>query len=244
MAREKLCGRTAEELIDFRAEYEDLKTEYKQFSKPFDEHYCLASITTQPSEYDGPDRYCCQPALKDRDYCNYHKKYENLSPTANMTHGLNALRNHLVDDFSEDEQEAYEDIVEMWGDYYDIEDPSSMDTLQSMAVEIVREVRADVVAQEHRDAAQYTDDGLTRLKEEFGPEGETVGYDQVPNHIVDIRQSTRRLIEKLKRNLGITRKHQDKMNAEEDKSSTIEALSESVADSLDGGEYDPDEFEE
>lgn len=238
MANEKLTGALSEELAELQEEHEG-----SDRNKSFEEQYCLVRIPHQPDDYEGPQRYCTRFQLNDESVCYYHRYMRHLDPLANMKHGLRALRKNLIADFSDDEREAYEDIVEVWSDYYNIEDPAAMDTLESMAVEIVREVRADAVAQEHREAGNYIDDGMTRLKEEFGPEGESA-YDHVSDHIIDIRQRTRRLIEKLKDNLGITRKHQDTMDAETSKTETLDAISESMSDSLAGGEYNPDEFEE
>lgn len=189
----------------------------------------------------------------DIDFCYRHRfmrhlesgeHTEHLDPTANMSHGLRALRKYLIEDFSDDEREAYETIVSEWQEYYDIEDPSSVDTLESMAVEIVREIRADRMIEEHKNNARYTDEGLTLLKENYGPDGSFQNTEPVPDHIVEYRQKARRLAEKLKTNLGITRKHQEKLDAESSKTETLEAISSSVSDSLDGGEYDPDEFED
>lgn len=236
MGRQEVGGKTVEELAELHEQHLDSGPDVD-----FEEYYCLTKCK-QPDDYDGPKRYCSR-ITRSSDFCWSHRQCENLSPTANMTHGLTALRKHFVDDFSDDERKAYEEIVEEWSEYYNIEDPSSIDTLEAMAIEIVREVRADQVAERHRNSAGYTDDGLTRLKEEFGPDGDVAGHDNVPNHIVDISQSTRSSIEKLKDKLGITRKHQDRMTAETDKTAQLEAISESVSASLDGGTYDPDEFE-
>jgi hypothetical protein len=64
------------------------------------------------------------------------------------------------------------------------------------------------------------------------------------HHLLSISQSQRRLIEKLKDNLGLTRKHQDEMDAM-DGSGTIQFLSEGMESALkdEEKEYDPDDWD-
>lgn len=240
MAKLEITGASPEELEDLREEYRE--TPQAARGVPFGDAYCLTKIQNQPDDYDGPERFCKTRTMNGRDdYCQFHEHYENLSPTANMTHGVTALRKHLVESFSEAEQEAYHEIREEWVDYYDLEAPGDIDTVESMAVSIIREFRADMVI-EGGDGA--TDTPLTTIRNVFGPEGELVDQEDVPHYLLEERRSIRRLIERCKENLDITRKRRNKHEVEQDKSGQLEAISKSVDEAIEGGEYDPDKYDE
>lgn len=241
MAANEVTGKTPEQLKELEAEWED-----RDKDADFEDAYCLTKIQRQPDDYDGPTRYCSQRTLRGRDdFCVNHEHYENLDKLANMQSGVKALRENLKEDFTEAEQEAYDTIMEEWPEYYDIEDPSSLETLESLAVELVREVRADMVVEEYRtDNPRGDDRGFTKVKDVFGPEGGVVGTEDVPNYILEERRKCRRLIEKMKDNLGITRKHQDRMDAEEEKANSIDTVTQGISDAIEGGEYNPDDFQE
>lgn len=229
MAANEVTGATPEGLEELKEEF--LDTKRGQSGVPFDDAFCLTKIQRQPEDYDGPVRYCQRWTCKDRtDFCPHHEHYENLETLAAMKHGVKAMREHLKADFNEREQEAYDRVVEEWADYYGIEDPSSMDTLESLAVEIVREVRADKVIE---------DEGMKKFRTVYGPNGEREEEDEA-HYLLEERRAIRNLIQKLKRDLGITRKHRQKMEVEEDKASHLDALSEQVSDSIEGGDYEPE----
>lgn len=244
MSKWEINGATPEELEGLKEEY--LQTRRGQDGVPFDDAYCLFTIPKQPEDYDGPERYCTSYTAKGRtDVCRSHKKnVDNLDPTAPMKHGLRALQKNVVEDFTEAEQAAYDAIYEGWSDHYDIEDPGSLDTLHSLAVEIVKESRADRVVEDYRDRNDGSDDGLTKVKAVYGPEGGVVGTEDVPNYVLEERRKLRRAIQSMKDDLGITRKHQDKMEVAEEAAGITE-----VADEMDEAisgdhEYDPEKFED
>lgn len=249
MAKREVTGRPRES--DEEPDLQDLRDDYIGTPKerdgvPFEHAYCLAGIHSQPDDYDGPeDRYCCKRTRQGRtDYCSFHEHYENLHDPhlASMTHGVRATREGLRKSFSEKEQKAFEEIVYEWSDYMETDNPAAMDTLESLAIEIIREVRADAVLE---------DEGLKKFRKvwtEEGPARDDMGNvveEDEAHYLLSERRSIRNSIEKMKKNLGLTPKHRDKMTAESEKTDSMRAFMDDVNEAIESedAEYDPDDFE-
>lgn len=240
MAKREVSGRPATsahepDLDDLEAEYED--TPKARSGVPFEEAYCLTNIQRQPEEYDGPNRFCTRRTAKDSDrFCPVHAHYKHLSKTANMKHGVRALREHLLDDFDAKEQEAYRIITEEWPEYYDRVDPSSTEDFHTMAIEIVREVRADAIIQ---------DEGLTHMSDVYH-EDQVVGQEEQSHYMLSERRAIRSEIGKIKDRLGITPRHLDRMDAEEERSESLSGLRDKMNENIDvdEGSFDPDQFDD
>jgi len=249
MASGELTGGTPEDLADIRADFEG--TPVQESGVPFERAYCLNEIGKQPEEYDGPQRYCQRRAAKYTDNngkeryapsCNFHGgrkgcTEENLDKLANLSHGYYAMQEHLLEDLTDPEREAYDTIMERGADQGITRDADffSWESLQSLALNIVTDRRLRQIINE---------EGVVRSVNEFSAQGELLDQQDEEHHLLGVSQSQRRLIEKLKENLGLTRKHQDEMDAIEE-GGTIEFLSEGMESALeDGEEYDPEDWED
>jgi hypothetical protein len=250
MAAGELTGWTAEELKDLRSDFEG--TPVHQSGVHFETAYCLNKIGKQPDEYDGPQRFCVNRAKKYEDddgkeqyapACRFHggrkgdTADENLEKLANLSHGYYAMQEHLLEDLSDEEEEAYEEIMERGAEkgITRENDFFSWESLQSLALNIVTDRRL---------RKTINDEGVVRTVNEYSAQGELLDQQEEEHHLLKISQSQRRLIEKLKENLGLTRKHQDEMEAIEE-GGRIEFLSEGMESALeDGEEYDPEDWED
>lgn len=250
MAAGELTGGTPQDLAQLRRDFRG--TPVHESGVDFDEAYCLSEIGKQPDDYDGPQRYCENRASKYTDdngkeqyapCCRFHggrshaeHTEENLEKLANLSHGYYAMQEHLLEDLTEEEREAYDEIMERGAEkgITRDEDFFSWESLQSLALNIVTDRRLRMVINE---------EGVVRTVNEYSAQGELLDRQDEEHHLLGISQSQRRLIEKLKENLGLTRKHRDEMDAIEE-GGTIEFLSEGMESALeDGEEYDPDDWE-
>lgn len=251
MAAGDLTGGVAEDLAELRQDFQGTPVNKEGYD--FDEAYCLSEIGKQPDEYDGPQRYCTKRAkvLTENNEkvgyapcCRFHgglshaeHTEENIKGPQALSHGYYAMEEHLLDDLSDEEQQAYDTIMAR-GEEKGItkeEDFFSWETLQSLALNIVTDRRLRQVV---------NDEGVVRTVNEYSAQGELLDQNEEEHHLLKISQSQRRLIEKLKENLGLTRKHQDEMDAIEE-GGTIEFLSEGMESALDDGEeYDPEDWED
>jgi len=252
MAQKELTGGTPEDIADLRSQFEG--TPVHDSGVNFDRAYCLSKIGKQPDDYNGVQRYCKNRVSKITDdsgdeqrapCCNFHggrstnaKSQENLEKLGNLSHGYYAMEEHLLEDLDEREREAYEVIMQE-GAAKGItreEDFFSWESLQSLALNIVTDRRLRKIINK---------EGVTREVNEFSAQGELLDTQDEEHHLIGVSQSQRRLIEKLKDNLGLTRKHQDEMDAIGE-GGTIKFLSEGMESALDDDdqEYDPDEWDD
>jgi hypothetical protein len=249
MASGEVTGGTAADIADLREGFEG--TTVHSSGVDFETAYCLSEIGKQPDEYNGPQRYCEQRASKYEDdsgkeqyapACRFHGgrkgcTVENLEKLANMSHGYYAMQDNLLEDLTDEEERAYDEIMERGAEkgITREEDFFSWESLQSLALNIVTDRRLRMVINE---------EGVVRTVNEYSAQGEMLDRTDEEHHLLQISQSQRRLIEKLKENLGLTRKHRDEMDAIEE-GGTIEFLSEGMESALsDGEEYDPEDWED
>lgn len=251
MAKGEVTGGTPKELAQLRRDFEG--TPVHESGIDFEQAYCLSEIGKQPEDYSGPQRYCEQRAAKYTDdsgkeryapCCRFHggrshanHTEENLEKLANLSHGYYAMQEHLLEDLTDEEEDAYETIMERGAEkgITREDDFFSWESLQSLALNIVTDRRLRMIINE---------DGVQKTVNEYSAQGELLDRNDEEHHLLGVSQSQRRLIEKLKENLGLTRKHQDEMDAIEE-GGTIEFLSEGMETALDDGEeYDPEDWED
>jgi hypothetical protein len=238
MAVNSISGKTEEELAEMRAEFQEKPaSEWYEFG----ERFCLAKIPRQPEGYDGPKRYCASRNIDGDTYiCKHHggaTDPSNLEKLANMKHGMNATREHLVEDFSEADKQLYDWIIDEWPDAYDVnveDDPLAMYEFHALAVEIVRAERAE---------GFLISEGENNSKKVFGPNGE-VEYEDVPHYLADMLQRQRKLILKMEDNLGISRKKRLQNETAKDATEAFKSFAEVGASLINDAdtEYDPDRF--
>lgn len=250
MASGEITGASARDLSALRSEFRD--TPVHRSGVAFSTAYCISEIGKQPDDYDGPQRYCRNRAAKVEDEdgveqyapcCRFHggrshnpDTADNLEVCANLQHGYYAMEEHLLADLSEPERDAYNEIMSR-GEEEGItreDDFWSWETLQSLALNIVTDRRLRVIINE---------EGVTRTVRIF-QEGALVDEQEEEHHLLGTSLTQRRLIESLKDNLGLTRKHRDEMDAVE-AGGAITFLSEGMSDAVDSGtEYDPEDWED
>ncbi|MFC6953763.1 hypothetical protein [Halorubellus litoreus] len=252
MAFGEITGASTAELGQLKQEYLDSPL-YLETERPFEEAFCLMPIGKQPEEYDGPQRYCQNRAKTNDDgskapFCRFHggsfssnPNLDNLDPLANMSHGFFLNRKHLMENFRDYEREFYEEVMYEWPEKYGIdfdEDPSAMEDMHALALAIIRDGRANDVINANRD--------LTTTKGNYGPDGSLLEREEQAHYLISEEQAQRRLVMKMKDELGISRKHRDEIGQAEDASRTVAGLVEGMADALDKSEheYDPAAFEE
>lgn len=241
MASGEVSGKTVQEIAEMRYRF---KKSPRGDLYEFDKYYCLAGPLRQPEDYDGPDRFCSQPALNNG-RCRFHGgknpgKPENLERFANLKHSMYATEATIRETMTDEERELY-DWIMSWAEVYGIdpeEDPSAYDDLQTLAIERVRQKRSSdyILAK----GTEVTKEGV------YTAQGELLEQKEVPHSLIDAHQAQIRLIQKIKDTLGITRKQQ---KSEEKADSALEvmdsfagALGDLISD--ESGTYDPDEFEE
>ena len=252
MARGEVTGATPDELEELREGFRG--TPVHESGVPFDTAYCLSEIGKQPEDYDGPTRYCKRRAAKYEDdngneryapCCPFHggrsnsaETNENLDKLANLSHGYYAMQEHLLEDLGDEEREAYNRIMERGAEegITPEEDFFAWESLQALALNIVTDRRLRQMLNE---------EGVTRTVNIFGDDGSLIDQQEEEHHLIDISLKQRRLIEKLKENLALTRKHRDEMDAIEE-GATIEFLSEGMAEAInsDEQEYDPEDWDD
>lgn len=244
MAFGEVTGATLAELCQMKQEF--LKTPLCD-DLPFDEAFCLTRIGKQPEEYDGPQRYCKNRAATRDDgskavSCRFHGGCGagDIDPLANMSHGFFLNQQHLMENLRDYERDFYEEVLYEWPEKYGIDvesDPSALEDLHSLALAIVRDHRAN----DEIDRA-----GLTVHRSQYNAEGVEVGTEPEAHYLIDKEQAQRKLVMKMKDELGITRKHRDEMDSNEDASQTVAGLVEGMKDALDSDDhdYDPEQFAE
>ncbi|WP_330630675.1 hypothetical protein [Halocatena halophila] len=234
MAVNSVTGKTNEELERLREEHDHPTS--------FEKCYCLAKIPRQPEDYDGPVRYCVsRKVIHPHWICKHHGgagSTEGLDKLAGMKHGMNASVKHLIEDFSDADQELYDWITQEWPEAYDIdvsEDPQAKYRFHELAVEMVRNERA---------SGYIIRQGEENSKKVFGPNGE-VEYENVPHYLSDMLQRNRKLVMKMEDNLGISRKKRLQNEKEADATEVMKSFAEVGASLITGAdeEYDPGKWD-
>lgn len=243
MAKQSISGRTEEELLELRQEYDG--------DMPFDKRYCLSKIPRQPPDYDGPTRYCVKRDTRQHGsswICPYHGgagqvNSQNLEKLAAMKHGMSATREHVREDFSDKDLALYDWIVGSYPEAYGIdieESPADAYDLHRLAVEIVRAERGRGYLLEEGEVVEsekYTEDGaLVRNKD-----GEVV-TEKSEHYLAGMlhRQDTK--ITKLQRELGVSRKERQRAESTDDAVEAIKNFSQLGQEFLsrDDKDYDPE----
>ena len=261
MAKREITGASQSELEKLKKEYFETPL-YKNHAIPFDVAYCLQEIACQPDHYDGPQRYCKRRASKKdpEDYegestdkaayaircVNHGANVEeleggdesNLEPyTARITHSAYAEDEHLIMDFTDDEQNLYDSIMEDWPEIYDwppqSEDPARYRILRRVAVNEVRAQREE----------DYLDNHEVHEEAVYDENGVQVGSKDVENPLAREYRLLMSEVTNQMKELGLTPKERQKMDTLESEKGANEAVTEIASDALDGdAEYDPDQF--
>lgn len=244
MAYGEITGASVSGLMQMKQEF--LKTPLSD-SLSFEEAYCLTRIGKQPEEYSGPTRYCRNLAARREDgtkaiSCRFHGGggAGGVDPLANMSHGFFVNNQNFLDSLADHEQDFYNEVMYDWPEKYGInfdEDPSAMEDMHALARAIIRDERASV---------EISDRGLTTTKGQYAPDGTLLEREEQAHYLISPQQAQRRLVMKMKDELGISRKHRDVMESNGDASDTVAGLVEGMREALDGdaNEYDPDQFTE
>ena len=263
MALKEVTGATDDELEEIRQKYRSTP-QHLDHEIPFEVAYCLSEINNQPDSYKGAARFCKKRVIK-RDEDDYegdstdeaafaacckthggdlakHGKEENLAEpkTAAIKHGAEAEDKHLIMDFTDDEQELYNSIMEDWPEIYEwpdqSADPARYRILRRVAVNEVRALREE----------EYLDDREVYAEPVFDEQGVEVGYKDTENPLArEYRLLMSEVTDQMKE-LGLTPKERQKMNKLSSEESKNDAITEIASDALDDseGEYDPEQFTE
>ncbi len=126
-----------------------------------------------------------------------------------------------------------------WPERYGIDlesDPSAREDLNALALEIIRD---------HRANDELFKDGLTKEKTVYSRDGNPVGSEDTAHYLIDVEQRQRKLILKMKEELGIGRKRGTLAPVREG-GDTVADLVNTIGGALDSDEheYDPDQFTE
>lgn len=255
MAHAEVTGWLQHEIDEHRTEW------YKDWEKetPFENHYCLAKIPNQPEDYSGPPRYCMNPRTlevgHDEHRCKYHggaggdagvridEKYHDAPTT--MTHGMTATVEHLKEDFDEKDQKLYDWIVETYPDAYNLnldENPSLEYDLHRLAAEVVRAERGRGYVLEEgevKETEARDEDGLIVTDPETGE----VVTNKSEHYLSEMLGRQDRKITKLEKELGITRKEQQRHDTESNAVEAMKGFQEvgKAIVSREDNDYDPDE---
>jgi hypothetical protein len=245
MATGEVTGKTAEEVAEMREQYAG----EEKWGHPFEDHYCLVEIPHQPDDYDGPPRYCAKyQTLSEQNgtmVCKFHGGSGTLTDPDDapaMTHGMNATREHLVEDFDEKDQALYDWIVEAYPEKYDLnleENPSLTYDLHRLAAEIVRAERGRgflIQEGEVNETPVRNEEGRVVTDEA----GEVV-TEKSEHYLSQMMNRQDKKITKLEKELGITRKEQLKQDSADDVVDVMKGF-EKIGASLinrDEKEYDP-----
>lgn len=251
MAQAEVTGATERELATLKGRYYQTP-KYKAEGTAFEVAYCLTEIGKQPDDYDGPTRYCSKRVKRLDDgghapSCRFHGgsnnrdgSLENLEDPglAALKHGMYAEDENLRTDFSEDDQRLYDSIL-AWADIYDFpsreEDPALYELLEMYAMEKVRSVRSFDYLYEEGEVVSVP---------EYGPDGGIVGERDQENTLSEAHRLQQKLLVDILKEMGMTPKAKNKMDALESTASAGEQLAEVAKTAITGGdtEYDPERF--
>lgn len=218
MATFTVSGYTAEEVEKAKEEWDsrDRPTERAgAYRNEFEESHCLAKIPRQPDDYDGPPRYCMSTNLwHNSGRCKHHggaggRDGDELDKLAAMKHGMNATREHLIEDFSEKDEALYDFIVDGYAESYDIDaegDPAAAYDLHRLAAEIVRAERGRGYLLKEGEVREkkVRDDGGRIVVDKNGE----VVTEKSEHYLAQMMHRQDKKITDLEKELGVTRKEQ------------------------------------
>jgi hypothetical protein len=259
MAVGEVTGADEEKLAEMESEYYTQPL-YQEHNVPFEVAYCLVEIGKQPEEYDGPQRYCMKRVNKIDDYdghkydeeafghcCRFHggvKQTGDVSHldnplTAAIKHGHHAEDEHLIMDFTDDEQELYDSIMNDWPEIYNwpdrSEDPARYRILRRVAVNEVRAIREE----------DYIDNHEVHQEPVFDEQGVEVGHKDAENPLSREYRLLMSEVTNQMKELGLTPKERQKMDTLEAREDKDSALTDIAGDAIGGdGDYDPEQFED
>ena len=264
MAYREVTGVTEAGMMEMRAEHRSNNL-YQKHDIPFETAFCLREIGTQPPDYDGPQRYCSKRAAKVDEAppkcyeewaygtcCRFHggdlekagEKAKHLlddPETAAITHGAYADDEHLKMDFTDDEQELYDSIMQDWPEIYDwpdeSEDPARYRILRRVAVNEVRAMREEDYLEET---------GEVYEEPVYDDQGVQIGTKDTENPLArEYRLLMAEVTDQMKE-LGLTPKERQKMDTLASEADKDDAISEIARNALHEGEndYDPSQFDE
>lgn len=258
MASEEVTGSTPEELEERAKQYYD-RCKHAASGVSFEEAICLLEIPRQPDDYEGPTRYCTQFCVKLGEHefapkCRFHggantsetadwephpENFVHNNKPAYIKHGMYTSDEHLKEFLDEKEKKLHDRILS-WAEVYGFseeEDPGSYQMLRTLAIEEVRKAKS---------AEYLLDKGETDQKPVFDGQGNLREHEDVSNALSEEHQKQVKLTIKLMKELGITPKERAKMGKDEADASASEALAEVAKQALDpdGGEYNPEDFED
>lgn len=265
MASQEITGASPSELETLEGKYYNTP-QYENHDIPFETAYCLNPIAKQPDHYDGPQRFCKRRAAKkdpedyegsDTDKAAFavcchshggdmekhgHENKENLDNplTAAIKHGAHAEDDHLIMDFTDDEQELYDSIMEDWPEIYNwpprSEDPARYRILRRVAV---NEVRA------HREEDYLDGDEIIEV-EDRDEQGVVMGTHDEENPLAREYRLLMDSVTNQMKELGLTPKERQKMDTLSSQADKDDAISDIASDALHGDDqdYDPTQFED
>lgn len=267
MAAGEVTGATEDELETLEGQHYN-QPQWTEHKIPFETAYCLTKIGKQPDEYDGPVRYCKSRVVKKdpEDYeggeysiaayggsCRCHggaycyeiseKEREAMeaidSEISHLKHGAYAEDEHLMMDFTDEEQELFDSIMNDWPEIYDwpseSEDPARYRILRRVAVNEVRAIREE----EYLDGQEVIEEPI------YDEQGVQVGTQEVENPLArEYRLLMSEVTDQMKE-LGLTPKERQKMDKLASEADKDDAISEIAQDALNDGsqDYDPGQFE-
>lgn len=249
MASESVTGKTTEELDELREQYTDRHGDDPEWPS-FENKHCLAPIPRQPPDYDGPDRFCIlQRDLVDAGdtvRCNIHGPTgdrDSLDKLANMKHGMNATREHLIEDFDEKDEALYDWITNRYPEAYDIpvdEDPQAVYDLHRLAAEVVRAERGRgylIEEGEIHDKEVRNDEGQVVIDNEGN-----VVTEKSEHYLAQMMHRQDKKISNLEKELGISRKERLRQDSTDEAVDAVKNFAELGAAFLqrDENDYDPD----
>lgn len=249
MAKQEITGATKSELADLRESYSG--------EAPFEEAYCLAKIPRQPDDYSGPPRYCQKRDVSkvgSNHLCKFHggdrtddfeDVLENLDKLAPMKHGMEATREHLIEDFDDKDTALYDWIIDSYPEAYDIDikdDPAAVYDLHRLAAEIVRAERGRgylLREGEVKEDPVRTEEGQVVIDEN----GDVV-TEKSEHYLAQMMYRQDNKITKLEKELGISRKEQLKQDKSDD---AVEAITKGFSElgaaflQREDTDYDPED---
>jgi|AntRauTorcE11898_2_1112593.scaffolds.fasta_scaffold11629_1 hypothetical protein len=243
MATQSVSGKTEQELVEIRKDFDETP---RSDLYDFEDCFCLAKIPRQPEDYDGPIRYCLSRNVKKNKRCKHHGgattgNPERLDKYAALKHGMKATRQAILDTMTREgnewQVELYEWVTEDWPEAYDVDtatDPNAEYEFHALALEIIRAERAE---------GWIFKEGEKGQKRVFAPTGEMY-FDDIPHYLADMMQRQRKLIMRMEDNLGISRKARLKADTNTDAADLIKSFAEVGASLITKSDrqYDPDEF--
>jgi len=143
-------------------------------------------------------------------------------------------------DFNDEEQELYDFIMEQWPEIYDwparSEDPARYRLLRRVAVNEVRAMREE----------DYLDGAEVVEVEDRDEQGVVMGTHDEENPLAREYRLLMNEVTNQMKELGLTPKERQKMDTLESQADKDSALTQVASDALDsdGGEYDPEKFDE